>query len=254
MNVWWGCAFSSQPGAEPDDLEQLRGAFARLPIPAPGQRPGPQGLTVAISREAGSRGGTIARKVSTLLGWQLYDQELLEYLAQERHLERELFEHLDPEVQHWVTKRLDHLQQSGQLTGDAPVVELARVVLTIGYRGEAVILGRGAGCLLEPSATLHVRIVAPVEDRVVYMSQLERMSRDSAAREVAARDAARAQFIATHFHRQPGDIYQYDMVLNSSLLGEDVCARLVVEAARLKSQTRCRQPAAPPPTMPEELA
>jgi hypothetical protein len=41
----------------------------------------PTGLTVALSREAGARGGTIGRRVGRKLGWPVYDQELLEYMA-----------------------------------------------------------------------------------------------------------------------------------------------------------------------------
>ena len=41
----------------------------------------PAALTVAISREAGARGGTIARRAGEKLGWQIYNQELLEYVS-----------------------------------------------------------------------------------------------------------------------------------------------------------------------------
>ena len=33
----------------------------------------PHGLTVAISREAGARGTTIANKVADILAWQVFD-------------------------------------------------------------------------------------------------------------------------------------------------------------------------------------
>ena len=43
----------------------------------------PAGLTVAISREAGARGSTIARLAGRKLGWQVYPQDLLEYVTQD---------------------------------------------------------------------------------------------------------------------------------------------------------------------------
>ena len=52
------------------------------------------------------------------------------------------------------------------------------------------------------------------------------------------RDRSRAEFIDTHFHRQPADVYQYDLLLNSSLLGEDLCAELISQAARAKVVAR----------------
>ena len=84
-------------------------------------------------------------------------------------------------------------------------------------------------------STLHVRIVAPLQDRVAYMGQWMRLPQEEAAERVRALDERRAEFVATHFHRRPADAHQYDLVLNSSLLGEDVCAELIAQAARARS-------------------
>jgi hypothetical protein len=91
---------------------------------------------------------------------------------------------------------------------------------------------------------LNVRIVAPLSDRIAYMSQWLRLTEQQAAEEVRRRDSRRAEFIPTHFHRQPGDIYQYDLLLNSSLLGEEQAAELIAAAARAKSAAR-RNPEIP---------
>jgi len=77
--------------------------------------------------------------------------------------------------------------------------------------------------------------VAPLQDRVAYMGQWLRLTEEEAAEKVRRRDERRAEFIATHFHRQPGDVHQYDLVLNSSLLGEEVCAELIAQAARART-------------------
>ena len=123
-------------------------------------------------------------------------------------------------------------------------MDLARIILALGAQGEVVIIGRGAGCILPAESTLNVRIVAPLNDRIAYMSQWLRLTEKEAAEEVRLRDSRRAEFIPTHFHRQPGDIYQYDLILNSTLLGEDLVAELIARAARAKDASR-RQSAAP---------
>src|SRR5262245_61340808 len=61
----------------------------------------PAGLTVAISREAGSRGGSIARRAGERLGWQVYPQELLEYIAQEGAFRQELLDNVSAESSVW---------------------------------------------------------------------------------------------------------------------------------------------------------
>jgi cytidylate kinase len=196
----------------------------------------PAGLTVAVSREAGARGGTIARRVGKKLGWQVYSQETLEYISQEGAFRDNLFANLPANAPAWVEERLAQLLADNQLSGDAVVTGLARIILAVSAPGEAVLLGRGAGCVLPAESTLHVRIVAPLGDRIAYMSQWMRLTMAEAAEQVKLRDHNRAQFIQTHFHRQPGDIYQYDLVLNSTLLGEDACTELIVQAARAKQK------------------
>jgi hypothetical protein len=41
--------------------------------------------------------------------------------------------------------------------------------------------------------------------------------------------------VANNFHRDPNEVHQYDLILNSSLLGEDVCAELIAQAARARA-------------------
>jgi cytidylate kinase len=235
-------------------LDSLRQAFARQSFLPSDGRFEPLSLTVAVSREAGSRGGTIARRAGRKLGWQVYNQELLEYLAQEKHLARELFDALDEPASAWVETRLQQLLREQNLSQHAALVELARVVLAIGARGEAVILGRGAGTILPAASTLHVRIIAPLADRVSYMSQFERLTAEEAAAQVKARDRNRGQFVETHFHRKPSDIYQYDLLVNSSLLGEDLSSQLVVRAARVKLAALHRARGLPADLTPDNLA
>ncbi len=205
----------------------------------PPPRPGiPASLTVAVSREAGSRGGTIARRAARQLGWQVYNQELLEYVAQEGAFRQGLAESLSPEAARWAEERLDVLTREQNLSQHPAVVDLARIVLALGAQGEVVLVGRGAGSILPPESTLHVRILAPRADRIAYMSQWLRLTTEEAAKQVDARDERRAEFVNTHFHRQPGDPFQYDLLLNSSLLGEEVCAELIAQAARAKLAAR----------------
>ena len=82
-------------------------------------------------------------------------------------------------------------------------------------------IGRGAGFILPRQTTLNVRLVAPLAERVAYMSQWLRLTEEEAAEKVRQRDAGRAQFLGTHFSSEPDDVHHYDLVLNSGLLGEE---------------------------------
>jgi cytidylate kinase len=205
-----------------------RGAVA----PAPGL---PAGLCVALSREAGARGGAIGRRVGQKLGWQVFDQEMLEYMAQDAVVRQSVLDNLTPAVAEWVEERLQALLREQNLSQHAAIQNLARVVLALGAQGEAVLVGRGAGFILPRETTLHVRLVAPLPERIAYMSQWLRLPEEEAAEMVRMRDERRGEFLRTHFHRSGGDVHPYDMLLNTSLLGEDVCAELIALAARSRA-------------------
>ncbi len=194
----------------------------------------PAALTVAVSREAGARGGTIARRAAQKLGWQAYNQELLEYVAQEGRFQQNVVANMPADHAQWVENRLQLLMREQNISQHPSVVNMTRVILALGAQGEVVLVGRGAGCLLPHEATLHVRIIAPLQDRIAFMAEWLRLTVEEATEQVRLRDERRTQFVSTHFHRQPGDVYQYDLLLNSSLLGEDLCADLIARAAKAK--------------------
>src|SRR5437667_11685704 len=144
----------------------------------------PASLTVAISREAGSRGGSIARRAGRKLDWQVYNQELLEYIAQESAFRQSLLDNLSSAASRWMEGRLDALRREYGLDQYPSILDMARIVLALGAQGNVVLLGRGANSVLPTESTLSVRIMAPLEDRIAYMGQWLRLTRDEAAEQV----------------------------------------------------------------------
>ncbi len=213
-------------------LHGFRGSFSSVPAKA-----WPRSLSIAVSREAGARGGAIAKRVGQKLGWQVYSQELLEYITQEGSLRQELLDQNAGSALDWVEDQLDSLRKQGRLGDNATITELARIVLTLGSQGDVILVGRGAGCILPTPTTLHVCLIAPLHDRIAYISESSRLTMDEAAELVEKRDRRRQEFLETHFRHDPSDFHEYDLILNSSRLGEETCAYLIAHAAKVKMQS-----------------
>ncbi len=190
----------------------------------------PRTLTIAVSRQTGSRGGSIAQRVGRKLGWQVVDQDLLEFMAQQGSPGDDM----TAAAREWADRRLVELRQTAMLGADQNEVQLARMILTLGAMGEVVLVGRGAGHLLPASSTLHVRIVAPRTERVAYFTQWQRLTPHDSEREVELRDAQRSQYMLDQFNVDANDPVNYDLVLNSGTMGEDLCAEVIVSAAKTK--------------------
>ena len=209
----------------------------------------PPRFCVTISREAGARGSTIARLVGQQLGWTVYDQELLEYIAHEMHLRAGVLDSLDEKAYRWAQDWLAALLEDQWQNQDSYIVHLTKVVLAIGMHGDAIIVGRGASFILPRDRTLNVRVIAKDSDRIAFLSQIERLTPQEAERFMRETDEQRRKFVRDYFHRNSEDVHEYDLVLDSSALGEECCAELVVNAFRGKaSLARTRQTAKTRPT------
>lgn len=195
----------------------------------------PGEMTVAISREAGAGGVTIARTVAEKLGWQLFDQDMLTFLANDEPARHELYATIPESALAWADLQLPSRLKQSQGSPDAELIEAVKLTLALGARGGVVLVGRGAGCMLPNDTTLHVRIVSPMEVRVGYMAQRLRLSQSEAAAEVESRDRKRAEL----FERLTGSVADnannYDLTLNSARLGYEVAAELILCAIRSKS-------------------
>lgn len=210
----------------------VHGYRGEEPTPPPLTRP--RGLCVAISREAGARGGTIARKVGELLGWQVFDHDTLDYLTQDDTARSRLLADVPESARQWADVHFARLQRERQLKPDPETVGMFKLLLTVAARGDVVIVGRGAGYLLPADTTVHVRVVAPLESRITYFSQWLRLSRAEAAVEVEARDQRRAKFLARTLGRDAHDPTGYDVVVNAARLGIEAAAQFIAWAVRTK--------------------
>ncbi len=197
----------------------------------------PGSLTVALFHETGARGTAIAHRLGEKLGWQVFTQDLLEHSSQDELVRQEILEGISPESMEWVENRLGDPDLWQNPSQHPAVLNLVRLVLALGTQGEVILIGGGAGYILPRRSTLHVRLIASLEDRVAYLSQWLRMTHEEAARQVELRDQRRTEFIETHFNNSPGDAQQFDLLLNTSYLGEDLCSELIRLAARNKLST-----------------
>lgn len=194
-------------------------------------------FTIALAREAGAPGTTVAHEVGRRLGWQVYDHELLEQIAREHNLRVSLLESLDERRQSWLVEVMESFAQARHVGESAYAHHLRETLLALGAHGCCVIVGRGAAQLLPAATTLRVRLIGAPEDRVAYAMRHRDLSRREAEKWVEATDRGRIAFIKDHFLKDPADLRQYDLILNISRWPVMECADLIVDAlGRLTSR------------------
>ena len=97
----------------------------------------------------------------------------------------------------------------------------------------AVVLGRaGAVVLASRPRTYHVRLDAPVERRLAFASQFEKLDEESAKRRQAEADRARTLFVKRLYRVDPADVSLYHLVLDTTVLGAGLGLKVVLTAAQ----------------------
>lgn len=189
-----------------------------------------QAFTIAFSREAGAGGIPVAQEVGRRLNWPVYDQELLEHLASDLKVDVSLVEDYDERRGSWLVDCIKAFSATASVSESAYFHRLVRMIQAIGSRGECLIVGRGSTFILHPETTLRVRIVAAHDDRVAFIAGDRNLNRAEAQKFVDTKDRERGRFIKDHFHKDPADPQNYDLVLNRSRFGVDETAEMVIEA------------------------
>ena len=197
-------------------------------LAAPGEPPPP--FTIALSREAGTNAGEVARAIGERVGWHVYDHELVEWIARQMGVRTALLETIDEKRMSWLEELFRGFSSGPMLSETAYVDHLTQTLFALAAHGECVIVGRGAAQVLPPETTLRVRLVGPLRDRIAAVRRRFSLSEDEAKRWVEQTDQERRAFVQDHFARDPADPAGYDLLLNVFRFTPAECADQTVTA------------------------
>ncbi|MGE0480062.1 MAG: AAA family ATPase [Phycisphaerae bacterium] len=167
---------------------------------------------VAISRQVASGGRRIACLVAERLGWPVFDAQILQHMAGDDEVRRELYAHLDERDQTWIADMLGWLVQ-GELRQHDYFHRLTQTVLALARQSSGVFVGRGADLILPRQIGLRVRIVAPAELRLRFYIEQTGLDPKQARVEMNRLEEQRIAFVKHHFRRDPEDATRYDLTL-----------------------------------------
>jgi cytidylate kinase len=229
---------------------------------------------VTVSREYGSGGGEAAARLAQRLDWRLIDHEVIAQVARELGIYETQAEAYDEQVESRIARILQRLRLSvsGAFTTSVagaplgtpflaasaspasgnpslavgatspPTGQLAyhdtlrQVVEAAARAGHAVIVGRGGQVILAGQRdVLHVRLVAPLEQRIAYVMRREGLDEAAARTRIQEKDRARTRYMQAMYHCNHENPHLYDLVLNTGVLDLDCAVDLICQALEHKA-------------------
>ena len=193
----------------------------------------------------GAGGSAVAERVARTLGWSLFDNAVVDAVAERTGLTKAEVTARDERIPSIVERIAATLSlgtpESMPAIPDGPVlmteerlVDITRRVIEEAVQqGPAVFVGRGAQCLLANRGDgMHVYCYASraklIEGAVTRLG----VAAKDAERVVTEMNRNREQYVRRHFNREWRDVTNYHLCIDTGWLGLDGAAELVVEMAR----------------------
>ena len=202
-------------------------------------------LIITIGREYGSGGREIGKALAEKLGISFYDKQIISLAAEKSGLSPEFITNNEQRVRSGFMQNLaaSAAYQSGFFSSqylplsETIFISQAQVVRDIAARERAVIVGRCADYNLSGRKnTVNIFIHAPIEDRVRRIMALYQLSEADAMKAIATSDKERGNHYFRYTDRKWGKAQNYDLSINSSLLGIEGTVEMLADVAGIEDR------------------
>lgn len=185
---------------------------------------------ITISRQFGSGGRTVGKELAAKLGIPCYDYELIEKIAEESGFAKEYIAERSEYTAHgsWFGSAFSDRDFYGHSNQDYLWSIQRKIILELAEKGPCIIVGRCADYILKDTADcLRVFIHADMEKRAERIVQQYGERTDSPQKRLKDKDKRRAAYYQFYTDTKWGDIRNYDISLNSGVLGIEKCVEIL---------------------------
>lgn len=191
---------------------------------------------ITISREFGSGGRFIGEEVAKKLGIAYYDKEMIGQIAEQAGLSsayvREKAE-LSPK-KGWFAYAFSGRDITGKSVEDMVYEAQRKVIMEIAEKENCVIVGRNADFILKDRKdVLNVFIHGSIPEKVRRICSLYNVTEVDAIKMINDIDKRRRTNYNFYTEQKWGMAENYTMSLNSSVLGYDLCQKIIIDCAKL---------------------
>ena len=191
---------------------------------------------ITISREFGSGGRFIGEEVAKKIGIAYYDKEMIGQIAEQAGLSSEYVREnaeLSPK-KGWFAYAFSGRDITGKSVEDMVYEAQRKVIMEIAEKENCVIIGRNADFILKDRKdVLNVFIHGSIPEKVRRICSLYNVTEVDAIKMINDIDKRRRTNYNFYTEQKWGMAENYTMSLNSSVLGYDLCQKIIIDCAKL---------------------
>jgi shikimate kinase len=200
---------------------------------------------INIGRQLGSGGLQIGEKLSARLGIPFYDKELIQIASQESGLGKEFFEQADEKTSHSLigglfgmrSSLIDEIYSNYYLSNETLFQIQSDVIKGLAEKSSSIFIGRCADYVLKDyPCCLNVYISADINDRINRVAAIQQIPVNKARDFIEKMDKKRAAYYNYYSNKIWGAAQSYHLCINSSVLGIEETANLIMRMTERKFQ------------------
>ena len=190
-------------------------------------------VVITVSREYGSGGRYVGRLIADKLGIKFYDKEIITKLAEVTGLSEEYIE--NNEQKRDASAILNNGFYMGLDNADELFVKETELIKELAAKDSCVIIGRCADFILKDEKNvIKVFVYSGMEDKIKRATQIYGYEEDKAKKEIERIDKLRANHYKHYTDKDWKDFSNYDICINSDLLGVEKSADVICDMVKEK--------------------
>jgi hypothetical protein len=187
----------------------------------------PAGPCITISRETGTCAKCVSEELIKFFQgkskenkshWTIFDKNLIEKVLTDHQLPGFLEKLMGENKISFFASMLNEMLSG--LPGQWTLIrKQSETILQVAALGSVIIIGRGANIITQNlSNAFHVRLIAPLNERIKTFAEVHRLDFKKAKSIVEQHDTCRMKYVYTVFNRKIDDPSLYHIVINTKRL------------------------------------
>lgn len=195
-------------------------------------------IIISIGRQFGGGGLAVAHELGQKLGIPVYDKEIINKAAQDSGFSAEVFMERDERKSLFSFSAIfaNRFSETENYMSDRGIFKMqSETIMKIAEQGSAVIVGRCSDYILrDRTDVLSVFLTSPAEVRAQRIADRCGISIEEAERLIEEKDSKREEYYNYYTFGDWGKASTYDLCIDSSILGIEGTADMIIEFARRK--------------------
>ena len=199
-------------------------------------------LAITIGRQYGSGGKDIGVRLGELLGFRVYDKELLFMAAQKNGINPDALRRVDEKATNSLLYTLaigSSLYGAHNIGVDVPIndqlfITQSEIIKNAAEEENCIFIGRCADYILRNHPNrISFFVYADKEERISRIAEECKVSRDEAAALIAKTDKRRINYYNFYTGKKWGKYDNYHFSIDSTLLGIEGTAQMIADIAKI---------------------